>query len=409
MLIRFQPLLLGLLLVTLRVAPSTAQPTGGPFSGAPLVGPILAATPAASDRIVLYDLGSEATRDVSLGAYAHTVWGFSPDGCRMLVTLSQETERARMVTARLDGSDVREMVQYADLPPDAWGVWEPQWSPDGSRIAFTMLRETAFLDAPAPQANGDPHEYRIAWIPGDGGTPTFYSVAGDEHTPQWSPDSQWLAYIAYEDRVAGADMASTAEPTQAPPSGQAAPLPPTLREADLWVVRVDASEKFRLTFFDTGSVGTPRWSPDSAILGFVYSPVGNNDQFWMIGNRPGAIPTQLSYQWSLILDFTWLPNASAMLGAVRDFQGEAQNRLWRIPLVGNADTDAIPYVDDAALTYADYPRFSADGRWLALRSEYRLALVDTEAGTWRLLDDATLGNAPPVWSPPGFAGESACS
>lgn len=377
------------------------------FSGPLLTAPLLASVPAAQDRIVLYDMDGHR-RELRFGAAEHVVWDFSPDGCRVLFTLSDGANPAKLYSAKLDGSDQRELVRYSDLPPEAWGVWEPDWSPDGSLIAFTMIRETALLDRAAPQAEGDPYEYRIARIPAEGGAPDFYSVSGDEHTPQWSPDGQWLAYIAYEARVPGADISSTAVPTPEPPPGEVPPPVPLIREADLWVVGANGENKYRLTYFDTGSINLPRWSPDGALIGFMYSPIGNNDQFWMIANRPGAIATQLSYQWSLILDFTWLPDSSAMLGAVRDFRETPQNRLWRIPLVGSADTDAALYLDDPALSYADYPRFSADGRWLALRSAYELALYDTQESSWSLLDAGTLGNYPPVWSPAGFAGEASC-
>jgi len=183
-----------------------------------------------------------------------------------------------------------------------------------------------------------------------------------------------------------------------------------LREADLWVVSADAVTKYRLTGFDVGSARTPRWSPDGFLISFIYAPSPNNDQFWIIANQQGALQTQLSSAASLILDNTWLPDSTALLAAVRDFQGTAQNRLWRIPLVGLADTDAEQYPLDASLDYADYPRYSADGRWLALRTAYALALVDVGTDfSYRLLDEDLSGNSPPVWSPAGFTGEADCN
>lgn len=368
----------------------------------PLVGPLIAVDSAEQDRIILHDLSNMTRRELSFGSALPRVWGFAADGCRLALTLDNGDGLPHLYSARLDGSDLRPLVRYDDLSPGNWGVWEPQWSPDGSRIAFTMIRDQ-------PQVGGGTErEYHIAWVDAAGGEAQFYSVSGDEHEPRWSFDGRWLAYIAFDERVAGVDMQSTAEPTRAPAAGQAASPSPLLREADLWVVSADGETKYRLTAFETGSVRGPRWSPDGELVGFTYAPSPANDQFWMIANQPNAIATQLSAEWSLVLDTTWLPDSSAMIAAVRNFQGTAENLLWQIPLVGLADTDAITYLVNRDLGYADYPRFSLDGRWLTFRSAYALALVDTTNQSWTLLDEAIIGNTPPVWSPPGFAGELAC-
>jgi Tol biopolymer transport system component len=76
--------------------------------------------------------------------------------------------------------------------------------------------------------------------------------------------------------------------------------------------------------------------------------------------------------------------------------------------VGSADRDASQIITDPALNYDDYPRYSPDGRWMALRSQYALALLNVADGSWRWLDETALGNTPPVWSPAAFAGEMAC-
>ncbi len=362
---------------------ATAQAAPGFPPGSLLKGPLVAADTATQDRIILYDLGTGTQRELSFGTGWQRVWGFSPDGCRILFTSSNGSQPASLFTAKLDGSDVTELVTAAD---DA-GVWEPQWG--SPRIAYTQI-----------DADG---KHRIAWIDPDTRETGTYSVSGNEHTARWSPDGQWLVYASYEDRVAGADMFSTAEPTR--PGA----VSTTLSEADLWMVSADGSTKYQLTNFPVGSVTMPRWSPDGDLIGFVYSPAANNDQFWMIGAQRGAIPTQLSFQWVLALDLTWLPDSTAMIASARDLQGISENRLWHLPLTGNVDQYAVQYLSDPTLSYADYPRFSPDGRWLALRSEYALALVKTADQSWTWLDNTHLGNTPPVWSPAGFAGEASCS
>jgi Tol biopolymer transport system component len=368
----------------------------------PLVGPLIGTTTAAQDSIILYDLGMGTQRSLSFGDDWPTLWGFSPDGCRLLYTLSDGIGPARAYSALLDGGDERALVQYGELPATDWGVWEPQWSPDGTRIAFTMMRNQPQRDGTRKTA------YHIAFVPPEGGEPRFYSVTGSEHGPQWSPDGQWLAYVSYAERVPGAEPYATAVPTPTVPEGQPTPDTPLVAEGELWVVSADAQTKYQLTNFTTGSVREPRWSPDGELISFIVSPTPVNDQFWMIAYTRGALATQLSFQWSLILDTTWLPDSSAILASVRDFHQTSENKLWTIPLVGNADTDATLYVDDPAFGFADYPRFSADGRWLALRSAYTLTVYDTQNRAWTRLDETVLGNTPPVWSPASFGGETAC-
>src|SRR4051812_1349747 len=125
--------LLGLLLSLGCVTVSAQSPL------TPLVGPLVAVNTAAQDRIVLYDVGSGGQRSLNLGNGWLMPWGFSANGCRLIYTMSDGLAFGRVYSAKLDGSDKQSLVQFDDLPPDAWGVWEPQPSPDGSLIAFSLL------------------------------------------------------------------------------------------------------------------------------------------------------------------------------------------------------------------------------------------------------------------------------
>lgn len=389
---------------------TSAQDTGIPFGAH-----VLAFDTASQDRVLLYDVDNDQWRTLT-PAYGTTgdfapygawtrVWDFTADGCRLLLTMSDGAAPADFYTIRLDGRDLRAPIRYDDLAAGSWGVWEPTASSDGAKIAMTFIREQT------GNSGAIVREYRIGWIDAAqaaasrAANPTLISVSGDEHTPRWSPDGRQLIYVSYEQRVAGADIYSTAVPNS---DTNAA----TLREADIWMVGAENPDatKFRLTNFPIGSVSMPRWSPDGDLIGFVFSPAPNQDLIWMIGAVQGAAPTQLTRELALALDLTWLPDSSALLTSARYIQNVRENTLWQLPLVLGADTEAREYVD-MRFPYADYPRFSPDGRYLAFRSAYRIALIDLTTGESRWLsppDRVALGNTPPVWSPARFAGESTC-
>ena len=378
------PPLLIALIVLLWVPPTPAQ------DRPPLAAPIVAYTDAAADAVYLYDVQTRLTRRLAIGPGAHTVWDFSADGCRVLLTYAEPGQPSRVYSLRLTGDDPRSLVDTDELSMAVWDAWEPDWSPDGTKIAFTLSR---------PVDGG--RESRVAWVPAGGGSPTFYSVAGDENTPRWSADGVWLAYVAYEQRPAGATLTATAQPEQAANA-------PRLREGDIWMVSADGLTKERITRFDVGSASAPQWDPTSQLIAFRYSPQPGDDQLWVIAAQPDAIPTQLSFAWHQMLSLGWLPGGERVLLTARDFGGVQAARVWSVGLVGNADTDAAQLfqVGPLADQPLDFPRYSPDGNWLAVRRAYTLLITDRNGDEMRVIGRA--GNTPPVWSPGGFSGEAAC-
>ena len=269
------------------------------------------------------------------------------------------------------------------------------WAPDSERLAFVASED-------------EKTQRRVVW-PGQGVTATLATLPSGASNISWSPDGEWLAYLSYEERVAGANVLATALPTAQPPPGQTPVAAVTVDEAELWIVSADAELKYQLTNFPTGSVTQPRWSPDSELISFVWSPQNSSDMLWMIANQPAAIPTQLSYEWSMVLESAWLPDATGVIGAMREFRETIPNILWQVPLVNTDDSLAVHYLETLNITHADFPRFSPDGQWLAVRSNYEMLLIDMTENTSRLLDRSVIGNTAGVWSPEGFSGEASCN
>lgn len=346
-------------------------------------GILLTADGAQSDIVLIQTQTGDITR-FSVAEGLHTPWGFSPDGCRVLVTVMGGDGLARAYTAKLDGSGVRELVRLEGYSRSQWGVWEPTWSPAGDKIAFTLLRDGF---------EGNPERsYHIAWVTPDGGEPSFYSVTGREHTPVWSADGSRLAYVSYDKRPPGARFNATAEPDIA----TATPPELWLNEADVWVVGADGTGKYRVTAFETGSARAPRWSPDGTWLSFVMSPSGNNDTLWVVRSSEGEKAFPVTYFYNLTLDHTWLPDSSALLVSARSVNGTDTAALWTFPTQEGADTTAALYSSLETLPYPDYPAFSPEGTRLALRTGYQVGVLELDKLTFF---DGLDGNSPIYWSP----------
>lgn len=117
------------------------------------------------------------------------------------------------------------------------GAIQPEWSPDGSRIAFTQYN------------SGTDWGYEVRVANADGSGPV--TVARGAFCPTWSPDGQRLAFSSYE------------------------PIPSLLAaRSDIWVCDSDGSNARQITTSPFISAMLD-WSPDGRRILFSGAEEGN--------------------------------------------------------------------------------------------------------------------------------------
>ena len=191
----------------------------------------------------------------------------SPAGDRVLYTVTGwEHTNARGDTALGDKHDRRSHVWIVpfvggaarQLTSSERGESQPQWSPDGSLIAFVSARGTGTADdAPKPQ---------VWLLNADGGEGWQLTNARDGVVSfSFSPDSRRVAYVT-------ADTVSREAEAKVKRKDDPRVFEADFRLNHVWVVDLATKHADKITSGDFTVRGAPSWSPDGARLAFDASP-----------------------------------------------------------------------------------------------------------------------------------------
>ena len=202
---------------------------------------------------------------------------WSPDGSRIAYAAAHPCRRAPLGycfaiwVANDDGSGRRRLTPYR-LPgrysKRAVSFYEPTWSPDGHRLAFTRTFEATdksalyVMDADgtrmhrlirlhdSAEPDWSPDGTKIVFSHGYGTTDLFVfdlakrsskrltTTRADELAPRWSPDGSRIAYQRW-----------------------------TSPASTVFVIRADGTGRVNLSR-RADSDGTPAWSPDGSMVAF---------------------------------------------------------------------------------------------------------------------------------------------
>jgi Tol biopolymer transport system component len=147
----------------------------------------LAVTAQRRGKDVLYLFDVQARKEAKrfdLGMESITGPSWSPDGGRLVFSgsLGGITD---LYVVNADGGGLRRLTD------DRYGDFQPQWSPDGTTIAFATDRDSASFD----QLRFNP--WRIALLDLQSGRTTVLPAqSGLNLNPQWAPDGRSIAYLS---------------------------------------------------------------------------------------------------------------------------------------------------------------------------------------------------------------------
>jgi Tol biopolymer transport system component len=225
-------------------APPTPTPVPTPLprpTSPPALSPVGGRILIASNRSGAYDIYSVAENGVTRARLTNSgnAFGarFSPNGTRIAfarIVATSPVWLSHIFVMNADGSAARDISSSADVSDT-----DPDWSPDGTRIAFVRTPRAGAPEIWVMNADGSAARRAIALSPATGIAAT--STSDFSPQPRWSPDGGRIAYAAV-------------------PRGRntGAPLYP-----NIFVVNANGTGETQLTDNDLIN-SSPVWSPDGS-------------------------------------------------------------------------------------------------------------------------------------------------
>ena len=206
--------------------------------------------------------------------------GVTLGGASQIAFVSNRGGRPQIYLINVDGSDERQLTNLAA------GACQPAWSPDGKQLAYTspcIGNSEEYQGSSVFVMNVDP-----LGVPSEPNL-LMVTVGGGDYDPDWSYDGLRLAFTSWRTgrpqiftigvdgkglRNVNDDLAFNWAPSWAPDGSQIAILTGRGGQEEIWLVPDDGGEEKRYTHSDGKDIARPDWSPDGTTILFE-KVVGN--------------------------------------------------------------------------------------------------------------------------------------